>query len=106
MHPGQVLKLTATDLGAPHDLPAWCRDKRIGVGVVNQKLQQVEAADEVLRRAEKAVQLLGAERVLLNPDCGFATFADNPIASAAVAKAKLGAIAAAARTLRARHRVS
>ena len=23
--PGQVLKLTATDLGAPHDIPAWCR---------------------------------------------------------------------------------
>jgi tRNA 2-thiouridine synthesizing protein A len=25
MRPGQVLKLTATDLGAPHDIPAWCR---------------------------------------------------------------------------------
>jgi tRNA 2-thiouridine synthesizing protein A len=23
--PGQVLKLTATDPGAPQDLPAWCR---------------------------------------------------------------------------------
>ena len=25
MCPGQVLKLTATDLGAPLDIPAWCR---------------------------------------------------------------------------------
>ena len=25
MHPGAVLKLTATDLGAPYDIPAWCR---------------------------------------------------------------------------------
>ena len=25
LRPGQVLKLTATDLGAPEDLPAWCR---------------------------------------------------------------------------------
>jgi tRNA 2-thiouridine synthesizing protein A len=25
MRPGAVLKLTATDLGAPHDIPAWCR---------------------------------------------------------------------------------
>ena len=25
MRPRQVLKLTATDRGAPHDLPAWCR---------------------------------------------------------------------------------
>jgi tRNA 2-thiouridine synthesizing protein A len=23
--PGRVLALTATDLGAPHDIPAWCR---------------------------------------------------------------------------------
>lgn len=25
MRPGAVLLLTATDLGAPHDIPAWCR---------------------------------------------------------------------------------
>jgi tRNA 2-thiouridine synthesizing protein A len=25
MQPGQVLKLTARDSGAPEDLPAWCR---------------------------------------------------------------------------------
>ena len=25
MHPGQVLKITARDAGAPADLPAWCR---------------------------------------------------------------------------------
>ncbi len=23
--PGQVLRLVATDPGAPHDVPAWCR---------------------------------------------------------------------------------
>jgi tRNA 2-thiouridine synthesizing protein A len=25
MRPGQILKLTARDLGVPQDLPAWCR---------------------------------------------------------------------------------
>jgi tRNA 2-thiouridine synthesizing protein A len=25
LKPGSVLRLTATDLGAPHDIPAWCR---------------------------------------------------------------------------------
>jgi len=87
----------AGDLGALAELP---RDRRIGVGVVNQKTPHVETPDEILARAERAVALLGAERVLLTPDCGFATFADNPIASAAVAEAKLAAIVAAARTLR------
>jgi tRNA 2-thiouridine synthesizing protein A len=23
--PGRLLELVATDLGAPHDIPAWCR---------------------------------------------------------------------------------
>ena len=25
MRPGQVIKVTALDLGAPADMPAWCR---------------------------------------------------------------------------------
>jgi 5-methyltetrahydropteroyltriglutamate--homocysteine methyltransferase len=71
-------------------------DKRIGVGVVNQKAPRIETVDEVAARMERAARLFGKERVLLAPDCGFATFADNPIASEAVAAAKLKAIAEAA----------
>ncbi|MCA9186409.1 MAG: sulfurtransferase TusA family protein, partial [Planctomycetales bacterium] len=52
---------------------------RLGIGVVDQKSPRVEPVDELVDRGEKAIQLFGAERVLLNPDCGFATFADNPI---------------------------
>ena len=67
-------------------------DKRIGVGVVNQKLDAVETASEIGRRIRGAVDIFGRDRVLLTPDCGFATFADNPVASAAMAEAKLRAI--------------
>ena len=70
-------------------------DKRIGVGVVNQKLDYVEPVEEIRQRMERAVNLFGEERVLFTPDCGFATFADNPVASASVAEAKLKAIAQA-----------
>ncbi|HMH51513.1 MAG TPA: cobalamin-independent methionine synthase II family protein [Candidatus Acidoferrum sp.] len=73
---------------------------RIGVGVVNQKHERVESVDEVVARGRRAVEVFGAERVLLTPDCGFATFADNPVASPRVAEAKLGVIAEAARILR------
>lgn len=78
-------------------------DARIGVGVVNQKLDRVEPAEEILAHGERAVQAFGAQRVLMHPDCGFATFADNPVASAAVAEKKLKAIAEASRVLRERH---
>lgn len=80
-------------------------DRRVGVGVVNQKHARVESVDEIVAKAETAIRIFGAERVLLNPDCGFATFADNPVTSAVIAEQKLAAIAAAARVLRSKHRL-
>ena len=90
----------AGDLAPLAELPAGCK---VGVGVVNQKLDRVEPVEEIVAKAEAAARLLGPDRVLLNPDCGFATFADSPVSSAAVAEAKLGAIAQAARVLRGRY---
>jgi 5-methyltetrahydropteroyltriglutamate--homocysteine methyltransferase len=87
----------AGELRVLADLP---RDVRIGVGVVNQKHERIEPRDEIAARARRAVELFGAERVLLTPDCGFATFADNPVASARVAEDKLRAIVEAAELVR------
>ncbi|MEO2091645.1 MAG: 5-methyltetrahydropteroyltriglutamate--homocysteine methyltransferase, partial [Gemmataceae bacterium] len=92
----------AGELAALRELP---ENTKIGLGVVNQKLDRLESPDEIVTRAEAAVSLFGPDRVFLNPDCGFATFADNPLASAEVAERKLGAIALAARALRAKYGV-
>jgi 5-methyltetrahydropteroyltriglutamate--homocysteine methyltransferase len=44
----------------------------LGVGVVDIKDNEVEAPDEVARRIDKAVRVLGPERVKwVHPDCGF-----------------------------------
>jgi len=50
-----------------------------------------------------AVDVFGPERLLLDPDCGFATFADNPVASAETARGKLAVTVEAARSRRERH---
>ena len=89
------LELCTERAGAADVLRRLPDDKRIGVGVVNQKLDSVESIEEIASRAAHAVDLFGRERVLLTPDCGFATFADNPVASAVTAEAKLKAIAEA-----------
>ena len=89
----------AGELDVLADLP---RDVRVGVGVVDQKQERVETAAEVVARAERAIALFGHDRVLLTPDCGFATFADTPIAPAGVAEAKLRTIADAVVMLRGR----
>lgn len=73
---------------------------RIGVGVVNQKLQHAEAVDEVAARIQRAIDLFGNDRLLLHPDCGFATFADNPICCNDLAEDKLAVIAQAAARFR------
>lgn len=65
---------------------------RLGIGVVNQKHERIEPVAEIANRVRKAIDVLGQERVLLTPDCGFATFADNPLASARIAEQKLHAI--------------
>jgi hypothetical protein len=74
----------AGDIGVLKDLPPTVR---LGVGVVNQKQDRIESIDEIVACGRRAIGLLGAERVVLTPDCGFATFADNPVASARVAEA-------------------
>jgi 5-methyltetrahydropteroyltriglutamate--homocysteine methyltransferase len=76
---------------------------RVGVGVTDQKTPRIETVDEIIARAKEAIDLFGPRRVLLNPDCGFATFADSPIASPEIAEAKLHSLASAAKILRRRH---
>ena len=54
----------AGEIDVLKDLPASCR---IGVGVVNQKLEQVETPEEIVAQARRAVELFGPDRVLLTP---------------------------------------
>ena len=97
------LEMCTPRAGDMEVLAALPAEARIGVGVVNQKQQATESLEEVLAKAERAVTLFGPERVLLNPDCGFATFADNPIVSAQQAEHKLAVMVEAAARLRERY---
>lgn len=79
---------------------------RIGVGVVNPKSTTVESVDEITAKAQRAIDLFGCNRVLLNPDCGFATFADNPVNTAEIAERKLVNITQSVAALRKKHRLA
>lgn len=100
------LELCTPRAGEMEILQSLPEDMRIGVGACNQKHAHVESVESIVRHAEHAIQLFGAERVLLTPDCGFATFADNPLNSGATAEAKLAALAQATSLLRARHHIA
>jgi 5-methyltetrahydropteroyltriglutamate--homocysteine methyltransferase len=97
------LELCTPRAGDASVLRTLPKEVRVGVGVANQKTTRIESPEEIVASAEKAVAVLGPERILLNPDCGFATFADNPVAASDVAEQKLASIARARELLRARH---
>lgn len=94
------LELCTPRAGGMETLKDLPRELRIGVGMVNQKIPKVETVAEIVARGREAVHIFGADRVLFNPDCGFATFADNPVCSAAIAEQKLCSIVQAAEIVR------
>ena len=51
----------------------------LGLGVINPRIDLVESGESIVQRAEEALQYLPKERLWLNPDCGFATFANRPV---------------------------
>jgi 5-methyltetrahydropteroyltriglutamate--homocysteine methyltransferase len=95
-----VLEFTipvAGDFAVLRQLPD---DRTIGLGCVDCRGERVEPAEVIAARVRQALRHVDAERLWLNPDCGFApgSAADIPIDEA---YAKLRSEAAAAELLRA-----
>ncbi|HMO16544.1 MAG TPA: 5-methyltetrahydropteroyltriglutamate--homocysteine methyltransferase [Oligoflexia bacterium] len=64
----------------------------LALGFVNQKKDNIENKDNIIREAEEVLKLMDGNskrKLHLVPDCGFATFADSPIAASKTAIAKL-----------------
>ncbi|HKY77557.1 MAG TPA: vitamin-B12 independent methionine synthase, partial [Acidimicrobiia bacterium] len=77
--------------------------KEIGIGVVNPRSDRVEEPAEIVARVEQLLEWFDPEKIFLNPDCGFGTFAERPLNPPEIAAAKMRSIRVAAEQLRARH---
>lgn len=64
----------------------------LGLGVINPRSDEIETPEFIIQKAESALQWVKPERLWLNPDCGFATFANRPVSTEAVIKQKLIAL--------------
>jgi 5-methyltetrahydropteroyltriglutamate--homocysteine methyltransferase len=78
--------------------------KELGLGVVNPRTDAIESPAQIIAKVEDALRLYPAERLFLNPDCGFETFSNRPMNDIEAALGKVHAMACAARELRARVR--
>jgi 5-methyltetrahydropteroyltriglutamate--homocysteine methyltransferase len=74
--------------------------KEIGLGVVNPRTDEIETPEEIVNRVQAALQILPAEKLFLNPDCGFGTFSARPMNDLPRIEAKLRALCQAAQVLR------
>ena len=74
--------------------------KELGMGVVNPRVEEAETPEQIRARVEQALEIYPADRIFLNPDCGFGTFANRPMNSQEIARRKLEAMVSAARSLR------
>ncbi len=89
----------AGDVAVLKELPA---NVKIGLGCVDVRFPEIEPAEHIAERVEKALAYVAPERVSLNPDCGFAPGKDHEI-PLEEAYAKLKNLAQAGRLLRQRH---
>lgn len=90
----------AGELAALLDSPQIRAGKELGLGVVNPRTSEVESVEKIVERTTEALQYLPADRVFLNPDCGFGTFSNRPVNSYEIAQAKLNVMKEAAAILR------
>ena len=76
-------------------------DKELGLGCVNPRTDVIEPPEEIAARVKQAAQYVAPEKLFLNPDCGFGTFAARPMNELHAVRAKLSAMVEAAKLMRA-----
>ena len=98
-----VLEFATPRAGALSPLAEALEGRELGLGVVNPRTSEVEPPERIVARAEEALRYVEPEKLFLNPDCGFGTFAQRPINTPEIATQKLGAMSEAAARLRSGH---
>ena len=80
-------------------LSQFPRDKVLGLGVIDHCDARIESPEDVVSRAEAAMKYVEADRITLNPDCGFSPGVQNPM-DLDEAYSKLCSVAAGAAILK------
>ena len=80
-------------------LSQFPKDKVLGLGVIDHCDAAIESPEDVVARAEAAMKHVDADRITLNPDCGFSPGVQNPM-DWDEAYLKLRALAAGSATLK------
>ena len=67
---------------------------------MNPRTDDIESLESILSRVQEVLHYIPKERIWLNPDCGFATFANRPVSTMEIIDKKLARLNEAKNTLR------
>jgi 5-methyltetrahydropteroyltriglutamate--homocysteine methyltransferase len=95
-----VLEMATPRAGEIEVFEEYRNEKEIGLGVSNPRSDDIEDPKQIVARVKDVLKYFDPDKIYLNPDCGFGTFAERCVNTADVAYHKLKAIHEAAEILR------
>ncbi len=98
-----VLECATPRAGEMAVFQEYANEKEIGLGVVNPRTDDVEPPEQIVARVKELLQYFDPDKIYLNPDCGFGTFAERNVNTHDMAAKKMQVITEAAEMLRAEY---
>jgi 5-methyltetrahydropteroyltriglutamate--homocysteine methyltransferase len=95
-----VLEMATPRAGELEVFKEYGNEKELGLGVVNPRTEEVEEPETIVGRVKEVLAFFAPDKIYLNPDCGFGTFAERCVNTSETAYLKLKAISEAAERLR------
>jgi 5-methyltetrahydropteroyltriglutamate--homocysteine methyltransferase len=95
-----VLEMATPRAGEIEVFKEYRNQKEIGLGVSNPRSDEIESPRQIVTRVKEVLKYFDPDKIYLNPDCGFGTFAERCVNTPEVAYRKLQAISTAAEMLR------
>ena len=98
-----VLECATPRAGEMEVFKEYSNEKEIGLGVVNPRTDEIEPPEQIVERVKELLQYFDPDKIYLNPDCGFGTFAERNVNTHEMAAKKMAVITEAAEILRAEY---
>ena len=98
-----VLECATPRAGEMEVFKEYANEKEIGLGVVNPRTDEIEPPEQIVALVKELLQYFDPDKIFLNPDCGFGTFAERNVNTHEMATRKMAVIAEAAEQLRAEY---
>ena len=98
-----VLECATPRAGEMEVFKEYRNEKEIGLGVVNPRTDEIESPQQIVDKVKQILEYFDPDKVYLNPDCGFGTFAERSVNTPGTAEKKLRAMSQAADKLRAEY---